>query len=391
MIFLEKMKTDIQQLTPVSAKAAALYEKAEWPLINEVITYLEINSISGGGIKTDTIGSQYDNCRYHFGFMTKVFSEQNFDLMIVTIASLYRTYKNRGMQYDAFPKEFSAWKYAVDSYLPSIEANEILSVYDWLISKHAQFIAIAESDANLLNSTDTPLEDTKRDFLELLFKGDSRKVLGFAQKLVHSPESLKEFYLKVLQPALYEIGHLWETGKISVAHEHLASSIIATVMVRLYAQYVVSEPTKGLALITAALNEYHEIGPRMVADFLEMDGWDVRYLGANTPEEDVVVAIEEFQPDIVGIGIAMPFNITSVSEQIMKIQQSSKKKKPFVVVGGSAINYIADLWKKTGADRVARDAEDFLALANKYWNECKGRRVANDRIKGHLSRYDSDE
>jgi methanogenic corrinoid protein MtbC1 len=44
---------------------------------------------------------------------------------------------------------------------------------------------------------------------------------------------------------------------------------------------------KGKAVITAAPNEFYEIGAWMISDILEFDGWEVRYLGANTPVNDL--------------------------------------------------------------------------------------------------------
>lgn len=58
---------------------------------------------------------------------------------------------------------------------------------------------------------------------------------------------------------MYEIGLLWEKGLISVAQEHLATSIVMRIMSYLYMDFILVENTKGKAIITASANEYHEI------------------------------------------------------------------------------------------------------------------------------------
>jgi signal transduction histidine kinase len=39
-------------------------------------------------------------------------------------------------------------------------------------------------------------------------------------------------------------------------------------------------------------------GARMVADFFELDGWDTYFLGANTPTDSILRAVEERRADI---------------------------------------------------------------------------------------------
>lgn len=79
---------------------------------------------------------------------------------------------------------------------------------------------------------------------------------------------------------MYEVGNLWERGEISVAEEHLASSIISRIMSTIYSKFITFENTRGKAVVTATANEFHKLGSRIVADSLEMNGWDVNHLGS---------------------------------------------------------------------------------------------------------------
>lgn len=94
---------------------------------------------------------------------------------------------------------------------------------------------------------------------------------------------MKSIYLEVLQPVQREIGNLWQTNEVSVAQEHYCTAATQLIMGRLY-PYLHLAPRNGKRVVVACVGgELHEVGARMVADILEMEGWDSYYLGANTP------------------------------------------------------------------------------------------------------------
>ena len=115
-----------------------------------------------------------------------------------------------------------------------------------------------------------------------LLQGEYRECLRLTDRVVTSPETLVDFYLQVVQPCLYQVGNLWQRGVISVAQEHLASAVVARVMAVAYDRVEPMHQLQGKAVVTAAPHNFHEIGARMLADCLGLDGWEVDYLGANT-------------------------------------------------------------------------------------------------------------
>src|SRR5690606_6446315 len=96
-------------------------------------------------------------------------------------------------------------------------------------------------------------------------------------------------YLDVFQPALREIGRLWQENEITVADEHLATAITQAAMLRLYERAYEWEQDGGPTLVAACVDvERHEVGLRMLCDLLELRGWRTRYLGAAVPVEGLV-------------------------------------------------------------------------------------------------------
>jgi DNA-binding transcriptional MerR regulator len=93
--------------------------------------------------------------------------------------------------------------------------------------------------------------------------------------------TLDESFTHVLAPALVEVGEGWASGSVSVAQEHLASSTVRAALLKLLSDQ--RADVRGTAVLACAPGERHEIGLLMLAVKMRCDGWDVAYLGADTP------------------------------------------------------------------------------------------------------------
>ncbi|MDX9723699.1 MAG: cobalamin-dependent protein [Myxococcota bacterium] len=203
----------------------------------------------------------------------------------------------------------------------------------------------------------------ENEFLQTLLKADSRRALQLAQGWVSSPEDLRLFYSMVVHRVMVDIGRAWQANRISVAQEHLATAIVSRVMSTLFSGIALPEPHRGRAMVTCAAGELHELGGRMVADALELDGWDTDYLGANTPIADVLDAVERNRPRVLGISVAMPFHLTQAVELISALRERFRSDSPRIMLGGRAMAFAPLLWKQAGADGLASTVFEATRLA----------------------------
>jgi len=127
-------------------------------------------------------------------------------------------------------------------------------------------------------------------------------------------------YENLFRDSLYEVGWLWETNQISVAVEHLATSVTEKMMTLVYPTIFSAEKIGKKAIITCTPHEFHQIGARMVADIFEMSGWDGYYLGANTPENDLFEMIKDKKPDVLGVSVSIYFNIRTMMELVEQVR-----------------------------------------------------------------------
>ena len=100
---------------------------------------------------------------------------------------------------------------------------------------------------------------------------------------------ITSFIEDVASPILRRIGEEWHAGRLTIAHEHLASSIIHDIVaesMRAIARGA-GEPTVLVATLTG---ERHAIGATLVAATAASEGWRVLYLGADLPARDIAAA-----------------------------------------------------------------------------------------------------
>lgn len=202
-----------------------------------------------------------------------------------------------------------------------------------------------------------------RQYIDFLLKGDRNSATKLITELLTNGTSVKEIYTEVFQKSQYEIGRLWLTGQISVAREHFCSAATQLIMSQLYPYFFKSERNGHRFVAACVGGELHEIGIRMVTDFLEMEGWDTYYLGANTPGSVIIKAIDEYKADMVGLSIAMPYHRSILRDIVSEIKSSPSGNKIKVIVGGNAINGKKVSWEWFGADGYAADAPEAVRVA----------------------------
>lgn len=205
-----------------------------------------------------------------------------------------------------------------------------------------------------------PARDGAADrFLDAIVAGNRRRAFEVADTALSGGMDIRALYLEVFQPALREVGRLWQQNRITVADEHLATAITQAAMARLYERLFASATGTGPLMVAAcAEGERHEVGLRMVCDLLEMEGWDTVFLGAAVPTPDLVRMICERGPQVVALSASIAPNVPQVEAAIRAIRQGCGTSQPVIVVGGRPFAADPELAPRLGADVTATDAAE---------------------------------
>ncbi len=358
----EQLIKEAQASLRVTPEATFLYMQARDALIEEVNTlmtvYPKITSLIGG----NAMSMMYDNHRNHIDFMATIFQFNSFEMLVKTIPWVYRSYHAHGFSFDYFPVELEVWKRVVKKHLNPAAAAEINSVYDWMLKCHNVMIELSSVNPKAEESY-PELADERGKFCACLLTADFPNCIKIAESILTKENGQEALYLGLIQPVMYEIGRLWEQDKISTAEEHLATSIVGRILAGLYAKLPMALTGRGKVVVTSAPNEFHELGARMLADMLEAAGWDVIFLGANTPAQELVKLVKKTDPRFLAISLTMPFSIDKVADIISTLKRSPDLGHVKIMVGGSAFNADQNLWRQIGADAWAEDPQSAISQA----------------------------
>jgi methanogenic corrinoid protein MtbC1 len=201
------------------------------------------------------------------------------------------------------------------------------------------------------------------EFLAALIKGDRRAAEHLIDRALDRNKDLRSLYLEVLQPAMWEVGRLWQENQISVADEHLATAITQAAMGRAFERVYQWRDQRTPTLIAAcADDERHQMGLRMLCDLLELEGWDTVYLGASVPVESLVSMVEKRKPNVVALSATIAPHLPRIRSAIEAIRASNASPMPLIMVGGRAIGGDELLARRMGADFTAGDASNAVQL-----------------------------
>lgn len=182
------------------------------------------------------------------------------------------------------------------------------------------------------------LDWIRRHYLAAQLAGDRREALRLVlEEGVARGYPVTEMQCGVVQEAQREIGRLWQQNRISIAQEHMATAISHVVMSRLFEE-ASPEPRIGRKVVVACVEgELHEFPARLVADFLDLAGFEIRYLGANVPTEDLVKLLREERPDLLALSVTMSFNAPASRTVVERVRREFPSLP--ILMGGHALEW----------------------------------------------------
>lgn len=305
------------------------------------------------------IKSTEDDMRYHLMFLASalwVGSEELFADYVRWVAILFDNLKLPRLW---ITSSLECCRGALDDVLPAHQAALADSYLDVGLATLDE--PPAELDTHL--SPDQPYSELAVRYLGYVLGGERHEAVELIDRAAESGMRIDDIYRWILQPVQLELGRLWLSNRISVALEHYATAVTQMAMSRLYGRMFTGEHT-GRRVVAACIGgELHELGLRMVADFLEMDGWDSHYLGANTPLASIVETVASLEADLVALSATMSVYVPEVEQAIAALRADERTARARILVGGYPFNVDPRIWQAVGADGSARDADEAVRLA----------------------------
>ena len=129
-------------------------------------------------------------------------------------------------------------------------------------------------------------------------------------------------------------------------------------------------PKMGKMVIGTVKGDIHDIGKNLVAMMLEGAGFEVINLGINNPAENYLKAIEEHNPDILGMSALLTTTMPYMKVVIDAMIEKGIRHDHVVLVGGAPLNEA--FANSVGADAYCRDAAVAVETAKSYMAKRQG-------------------
>ncbi len=199
----------------------------------------------------------------------------------------------------------------------------------------------------------TGLPDLPGPLLVALLAGDEREVDALFRNAVARGSDAALLARDLVQPALDEVGRLWEKGEIGIAEEHLATALAARAFL-MNASCGNAPPLGAPRLVLACLaGEFHDLGVHLAAEIGRGEGWQVELLGANVPRDSALEYIALREPEAVGLSLSLAGHVVEAAAMIGRIRSVAPGAK--ILVGGIAFRRDPSLTDATGADACVAD------------------------------------
>ena len=144
-----------------------------------------------------------------------------------------------------------------------------------------------------------------------------------------------DFLDQVVATALEDIGHGWAEKSVSVAQEHMATTVFRRVLGWLLRVYEITGPSPRLVVATPP-NQVHEMGALMVAVSAAAKGWRVTYLGPDLPVADLIGAAGQTGARAVAISVVYVSEDRDLLAALRELRAALPERVPLLLGGAAA-------------------------------------------------------
>jgi methanogenic corrinoid protein MtbC1 len=173
--------------------------------------------------------------------------------------------------------------------------------------------------------------------------------------------------LEDCQEGLVVVGDRYREGTYFIAGLIMAGEIFREAM-ELLGPTVVAEhagPSAGTVLICTVHGDIHDLGKNLLVMLLQSVGYEVRDLGVDVPTEEIVRAVLESPPDVLGLSGMLQTSFPAMRATIAAVHAATAERGfhvPIIVGGGqlaadTAAWVGADGWSNSAGTGVTAIAE----------------------------------
>ena len=150
------------------------------------------------------------------------------------------------------------------------------------------------------------------------------------------------FIESVAAPLLRRVGNEWHAGRLSMAHEHMVSSLLHDLIAERMRAFGKREGAPLLVVATLA-GERHAIGAVLVGAAAAVEGWNVLHLGADLPATAIAEAARSADARVVAVSIVYVEDREALLGELRTLRATLPDAVLLVAGGGGAAAIAGEL------------------------------------------------
>jgi 5-methyltetrahydrofolate--homocysteine methyltransferase len=206
------------------------------------------------------------------------------------------------------------------------------------------------------------MTDILQEIAGNLYKGQDKPVAELVLKALDQGMDPGTILSGGLIAGMDEVGKDFKAGDLFVPEVLIAARAMHAGMNILRPLLAESDvPTAGKYLIGTVQGDLHDIGKNLVRMMLEGAGFETVDLGTDVKPDTFVTAVQEHQPDILGLSALLTTTMPGMTATIEALQEAGVRDTVKIMVGGAPVTQA--FAEKIGADAYAPDAASAVDVA----------------------------
>ena len=242
----------------------------------------------------------------------------------------YRLFMTRGVRAEYFLVESDIFMQKIRKYLYQAHALEMTQLFQNFKNAHHRIIE------KTLLLKQTPLAQHVLECRDALLSGSFDTLLSLSEKTLGAYGSFFLFFQEVVSQSLYVVGEMWEKNEISVAKEHLATSLAAELLEHYNHTSAYAQELNVRVIVATLENELHFVGAKSVATFLDSRGFQTLLL-AKIKKKDLITMLYDYKPQALLLSVTLVSHLDTLANLIEEIRENTLFSNLNIIVGGQAL------------------------------------------------------
>lgn len=208
------------------------------------------------------------------------------------------------------------------------------------------------------------MEQLIKDLLAAVETGDTEESVRVAQKAVEAGTDPIDYFQGCLAPAMNELGDRFARMEIFLPELMIAAEAADAIREELIKNVEVkSDANNGTIIVGTIAGDNHDIGKKMVATLLSVNGYEIIDLGTDVDPMNFINTAKKENADMIAVSSLLSTSMPFISEMIEYLVAMGLRDQVKVIVGGGPVNL--EWAMEVGADGYGHDAKEAVDLCNR--------------------------